>query len=245
MKKLPLSRTPFTSSLYPKFIREHIYLKTNPKIQKIFPLIGLPKMETKMIKGKKVVFSSDPWDIATMSMRGVNSCQKWVMRDSYWYRYDIVHCKRLIGSIIDPCCAIIYVSDGTKTEYGEKMLSRMVVRFIINRETGKGTLFADTLYGIQENNKSIFNFLSTHRGSHHLDFNPGGRHEFGISELTKKYFIPANATLNKVSPPYRSYRDVKIPYSPVGKVIKAPKKVKELFIGKNKFIEPKKTKKKQ
>ena len=88
----------------------------------------------------KIVFSSDgstgAWDIATMSMRGVQSCQSW----------DSDYSKSLIGSVADPFVGIIYMTSGSNTKYGSKMIKRCVVRFAINEETRKPFLFLDVMY---------------------------------------------------------------------------------------------------
>jgi hypothetical protein len=68
----------------------------------------------------KIVFSSDPWDILSMSMRGIESCMRW----------DSSHAKCLVGSVLDPYAAVIYITDGKKTPYGPKMLYRSVVRLV-------------------------------------------------------------------------------------------------------------------
>src|ERR1700691_2673713 len=137
MKLIPLSTNKFTHFAYPKFLREHAYLKTNPTIQKVFPLIGLPNASYPIRRPNKrasklsVVFSSDPWDMTTMSMRGIESCQSWGRFGDYNdydnYMPQNAHCRKLTGSIIDPCCAIIYITDHTPTQYGSKMLARAVV----------------------------------------------------------------------------------------------------------------------
>src|ERR1700722_2268192 len=80
----------------------------------------------------KIVFSSDGadgiWDIATMSMRGVSSCQSW---DG-----EYKHC--LIGSLIDPFVGIVYLTSGAKfNKYGSKMIKRCIVRFAVNEKTRK------------------------------------------------------------------------------------------------------------
>jgi hypothetical protein len=81
------------------------------------------------LKNLSIVFSAAnknaAWDMATISMRGIKSCQAWRKT-----RYS----KRLIGSILDPCAGVIYLTDGKKTKYGSRMLGRMVVRFIIYAE---------------------------------------------------------------------------------------------------------------
>jgi hypothetical protein len=88
----------------------------------------------------KIVFSSDgvdgAWDIATMSMRGIQSCQSW----------DGDYSKCLIGSVVDPFVGIIYLTSDAKTKYGSKMIKRCIVRFAVNEETKKPFLFLDTMY---------------------------------------------------------------------------------------------------
>lgn len=67
------------------------------------------------LDGLTLKFSADPWDIATMSMRGITSCMAW----------SSSHSRSLVGSILDPCCGIIYLErkDG-------QMVARSVVRVV-------------------------------------------------------------------------------------------------------------------
>lgn len=78
-----------------------------------------------------IVFSSDPWDLLTMSMRGINSCMEWFSTNS----------TSLKGSILDPGCAMIYLTDGKASRsiqsfrgqvpcLGPRMLIRSIVRLI-------------------------------------------------------------------------------------------------------------------
>jgi hypothetical protein len=88
------------------------------------------------------VFSSDgkegAWDIGTMSMRGIRSCQSW--NDG-----EYSHCT--IGSVIDPFVGIIYLTSGAKyNEYGSKMIRRCIVRFVINSKTNSPYLLLDNMY---------------------------------------------------------------------------------------------------
>lgn len=89
----------------------------------------------------KIVFSSDgvegAWDIATMSMRGVRSCQSW--------GGEYCHCT--IGSVIDPFVGIVYLTSGAKySEHGSKMIRRALVRFVINSKSGKPYFLLDYMY---------------------------------------------------------------------------------------------------
>ena len=93
------------------------------------------------VDGKmNVVFSSDgvegAWDLLTMSMRGINSCQSWGGQ----------YHKCTIGSVLDPFTGIIYLTSGTKTPNGTKMLRRCVVRFIVDSFTKRPCIFLEYMY---------------------------------------------------------------------------------------------------
>jgi hypothetical protein len=89
----------------------------------------------------RIVFSSSDdvgvWDIATMSMRGIDSCQSW----------DGSYRRNLIGSIIDPFVAVIYVTNN-KNYYklGKEMIYRCVVRYVVNQTTNKPALLLEPMY---------------------------------------------------------------------------------------------------
>lgn len=87
----------------------------------------------------KIVFSSDRkegvWDLATMSMRGTPSCMSWAQRKAY----------HLVGSIIDPYCGIIYLTNGIDDGYGPNMNCRAVVRYVIHPKLGP-VLFLEKIY---------------------------------------------------------------------------------------------------
>lgn len=91
----------------------------------------------------KIVFSSDgvngAWDIATMSSRGIRSCQSW---EGGEYK----HCT--IGSVIDPFVAIMYMTSGVQdtSGYGSKMMRRCIVRFVIDGSKNKPFLLLDQMY---------------------------------------------------------------------------------------------------
>jgi hypothetical protein len=148
----------FQSKSYPKFIRKSKALKALPKPDKIFPLIGLKNhklalSKTKLAhpfgKGHTLYFSSTGtkgyWDIATMSMRGVNSCMNW---EDYKEDDDCDdNCLALVGSLVDPYVAVIYVSDGSKTKYGKRIVARCVVRFVVDAKS-KPHIFLEPLYRV-------------------------------------------------------------------------------------------------
>lgn len=92
-------------------------------------------------KQYKVVFSSTgeegAWDIGTMSMRGIISCQAWTSPQS----------RGLIGSIASKFVGVIYIASGQNIDpYGSKMLYRSIVRFIIDKASKKPALLLDTIY---------------------------------------------------------------------------------------------------
>lgn len=99
------------------------HLEDECGINEILDLIELGiGLELSWKKNLKIVFSSHPWDIATMSMRGIRSCQAWNKPQK----------NHLIGSILDPNVAVIYLTDGKPHKnYGPKMLARSVVRLCI------------------------------------------------------------------------------------------------------------------
>jgi hypothetical protein len=89
-------------------------------------------------KSLKLVFSSDGpqgmWDIATMSQgRGIMSCMNW----------SSDRATSLLGSMVDPFAGIIYITDGSKTKNGYKMLYRSVVRLT---EGDKKTILIERIY---------------------------------------------------------------------------------------------------
>jgi hypothetical protein len=90
----------------------------------------------------KIVFSSDgtdgAWDIATMSCRGIRSCQS-------WQGGEYKHCT--IGSVIDPFVGIIYMTSGGKyNQFGTKMMKRAIVRFAVDDRKSTPFLLIDRMY---------------------------------------------------------------------------------------------------
>jgi len=211
-----------TSKHYPDFIRESKELKEFKRKESIFPKIGLKNSE-KVVGDLTVVFSGTGnkalWDIATMSMRGISSCQSW--------SGFTIHCQKLVGSMLDPCCGIIYTTTGANTKRGPLMQSRSVVRFVI-KGSGKNkhaAILIENTYGawdkvgparilfenyIKEKTKNKFPIIHSTRGYGHLG-----------------YTIPATKQIKAVKPSFRSYRDSGIKYS-VGKTLYNMVKLEEL-----------------
>jgi hypothetical protein len=99
-----------------------------PKIEDFYQFKEFSTKNVPALK-YKVRFASDgsegAWDIATMSMRGINSCQTWGGGNS----------THIVGSIVDPFTGIIYLTSGGKfNEHGSKMIRRCVVRFVVDEK---------------------------------------------------------------------------------------------------------------
>jgi hypothetical protein len=136
----------------PEWMRNNPALTNNNKLKKIFPSLGLKNEVVKdftTINGvsHSLIFSSDNvrglWDIATMSMRGVSSCMHW----------ENPHSVHVIGSVIDPCAAIAYLTDGKKTSHGLSIIKRVFVRLIF---TGNENLTDPGGYPVPGNKPTIY-----------------------------------------------------------------------------------------
>jgi hypothetical protein len=108
---------------------------------KIFSKENIPNKEF------NIVFSSEgeegAWDIATMSMRGIKSCQRW----------DGEYPRCLIGSILSKFVGIIYLTSGVQADpnagfnnLGTKMMRRCVVRYAVDADEGKPCILIDKMY---------------------------------------------------------------------------------------------------
>jgi hypothetical protein len=145
-----ISSAKFLSSRFgkrlPVWIRTHSWFTANPTITKVFPQIGLTNDYVKEayndpVYGKlDLVFASDGvsglWDLATMSMRGVLSCMHW----------DNRHSTHLIGTIVDPFTAVIYLTDNKKTPYGRSIIKRALVRLTYHYLNDAPVLFIERPY---------------------------------------------------------------------------------------------------
>lgn len=108
----------------PSTIVQHSVFEHIKEINKIFPSLGLENNREYYNDTYDIGFSSSDekglWDIATMSMRGVRSCMRWGSK----------HHTHLVGSIIDPFCGIIYLTNRKRNKYGCLFKKRAVVRFV-------------------------------------------------------------------------------------------------------------------
>jgi len=139
---------------------------------------------------KYIYFSSDgldgAWDIATMSQRGIRSCQSW----------NGAYKQCLVGSILDPYVAVMYyASDKDDTNYGPKMIRRCVVRMIVNSKTREPALFLDYMYPSPDTNilNAFKNFLEE-KTHHKFEIITN---ENGTADLTN-YFLPKSKVIDKL-----------------------------------------------
>lgn len=202
-----------TSDQYPEFIRANDALKKFSKQEKIFPKIGLKNSSEAIsgtvidrgwdFKNARIVFSGNGnkclWDLATMSMRGIESCQKWT--SSY------AHC--LAGSMIDPYAGIIYITDDDNYEHGTRMIKRSVVRFVVNKKNKKPAILIERVYphnydtGVADAN--TFNLFKSF-------IKKKINNKFPIIRSRSGHFIPITKAVNSLPKYDYSYRDSKIGY---------------------------------
>lgn len=140
----------------PDWIKESAYW--TPTIEKVYPGLGLEnfressgKEVTPLVPYEQgpggsfnpnpskapppvkmdVVFSSDGadglWDILTMSMRGVSSCKHWDNKQ---------HSKAIVSTAVHPTIGIIYLTDGSMTEYGLSINRRSLIYYSDNASWG-------------------------------------------------------------------------------------------------------------
>jgi hypothetical protein len=172
----------------------------------------------KKLKDKQslnIIFSAEgkdgAWDIATMSMRGIDSCQSWYSRRAH----------HLIGSITDPCCAIMYLEDPTHSlAYGTKMLYRTVVRYVVHEQYGP-YLFMEQLYPYSsdefETNAIMVMFALLLHSKTKMNVLYRGC-ALKSNNVCMSLFIPTTeAVKNNIHS--ASYRDSQIPYKSASKFI--------------------------
>jgi hypothetical protein len=203
---------------YPKFIRQNDVVKEFANQKRVWQQLGLKNCSKQLNKNSKIVFTGSGnralWDIATMSMRGINSCQKW----NSGYR------RCLIGSMVDPYVGIIYITNGKRTKYGSNMIRRSVVRLVINTSTRKPAIMIERVYlpydyydydGTTQNitTKNEFKKFIKERVGEKLPV----IYAEDVSTFTCDYFIPTTKPVAKLTSPKRSYRDSRTPYRSVVK----------------------------
>lgn len=196
--------------VYNRLAEELATLKRGAKLRKLEKVALFKAFSSVNIPTDKfsIVFSSDGtdglWDIATMSMRGITSCQRWQGQ----YR----HC--LIGSIVDPFTAVIYLTSGTNyKQLGAKMIRRSVVRFVVNNLGKKPYILVDRVYPSydEEAVKKFIEFITRKTGGRFdVVYGPNMN-----NELHQNSYIPkfnAGEILSKFpGSNLFSYQDTKVP----------------------------------
>ena len=165
---------------------------------KAFSNANIPANEHKM------VFSSDGvdgvWDIATMSMRGISSCQSW----------NSSNAKHLVGSMLDPFTGILYITSGSKIgDIGTKMFRRSLVRLVVNERTKKESLLIERMYPSYDSNvaKTFKEFL--------VRKTDGKYSVIDTSDMvlnTETHYSPCSSTIRSLPVDHRPYCDSKIEY---------------------------------
>lgn len=167
-----------------------------------------------------LVFSSSgeegAWDIGTISMRGVTSCQSWNAPQS----------RGLIGSIASKFVGVIYLSSDQQIPgYGSKMLNRSLVRFAINKHTKKPALILDRMY--PNHNKDTFNaFKKALSEKSGLEVHSTYNEEYSAkaANIAGDFYIPEEPSRTFLKAGEFSYMDFAIPVAPHSPSIKKPAK---------------------
>jgi hypothetical protein len=203
---------------YPNFMHHSGSRKVLEKYARqprIWPKIGLRNCRSPIrYNGRdcEIVFSGSGlkavWDIATMSQRGIYSCQSW----------DGSYRTRLIGSMVDPFLGIMYITDGARNAYGKQMLARALVRFVISK-AGKASLLIERMYGAATY-ETFSAFLREKTGN-----------KFPIDHVYVsgwRSFIPRSAAVKQLPITSISYRDSRVPYLTHPKYDSVQKVAKEI-----------------
>lgn len=154
----------------------------------------------------RICFSSDGteglWDIATMSMRGISSCQTWGGGNA----------THVVGSMVDPFTGIIYLTSGVKHgTYGTKMLRRCVVRFVVNEKSKKQYIYLERMYpALDQGTKDTFiKFIEKKTDKKYpVIYGPD---VYGRTEMNGNY-VPMAGIIKGMQPQDHPYRDSGMPY---------------------------------
>lgn len=153
-----------------------------------------------------IVFSSSgeegAWDIGTISMRGVTSCQSWNAPQS----------RGLIGSIASKFVGVIFLASEQEVPgYGSKMLNRSLVRFAIHKTTKKPALLIDRMYP-NPNNDTIAAFKKALKDKSGLDVYSTNDIENDNQNVNicSQYYIPDEPSRTHLKQGEFSYMDYAI-----------------------------------
>ncbi len=153
-----------------------------------------------------IAFSSSgeegAWDIGTISMRGITSCQSWNAPQS----------RGLIGSISSKFVGVMYLASEQEIPgYGSKMLNRSMVRFAIHKTTRKPVLVLDRMYP-SENKDTMAAFKKVLKEKSGLDVYSTYDGSSGYTQnLATEYYIPDEPSRKHLKQGEFSYMDFAIP----------------------------------
>lgn len=181
-------------------------LRIGAKISKLDTIPTFKEFSSDNVPSKKmyIVFSSDGldglWDIATMSMRGIKSCQSWTSRSKYK--------TNIIGSIVDPFTGVIYLTTGKDVNHlGSKMINRCVVRLVVDKTTRKPSIVVDRMYPVWNNNvANLFDDFIRRKTDNKLDVILAPNSVYG--KLNNVY-CPHSKVHDKLTKTTKSYMDTK------------------------------------
>lgn len=150
----------------------------------------------------KIRFSSDGseglWDIATMSMRGISSCQTWGTGNS----------SHLVGSMVDPFTAIMYLTSGGKyNDHGTKMIRRCIVRFVVDEKKKVPFIAIERMYPSMEKG-SLDKFIEF------LKERTDNKFDIVYLPESRRYgmYVPMSKIVGALPPHEQPYRDSQIVY---------------------------------
>jgi hypothetical protein len=157
-----------------------------------------------------VVFSSEgkdgAWDIATMSMRGIRSCQRW----------DGEYPTCLIGSILSKFIGVIYLTSGAEVDdyrdektgaiykkLGSKMMRRCVVRYAIDADEKQPCILIDKMYPDPPEKEILVAFTNAIKSRVKIPVH----YAPDLGNRLKHIYLPHEEIREGVSDRYWSYQD--------------------------------------
>lgn len=174
-----------------------------------------------LAKDLYVVFSASgdegAWDIATMSMRGVSSCQTWdgdavSDEETAGARRRDCYNQKLVGSIVSSNVGVIYLTSGKDFNgMGEKIIRRSIVRFAIDTDIPadkeNGVVVIDRMFDSWNPliAKAFVNAIQKRTKLRVIDLTD----KDGSKEALESLMLPVEES--PVSEKSRSYQDSKIP----------------------------------
>ena len=172
------------------------------KVQELdtLPTFKIFSKENVSCKDYSIIFSSDrqegAWDLLTMSMRGIRSCQRW----------DGEHRQCVIGSIVSKFIGIIYITSGHDVDgLGAKMLKRCIVRYVIDSDTKKPAIILDKMYpDFDEDILKAFMDSISKKTSIPVYYGPK------LGKLIRSFYLPYEEMRANFTEAKWSYQDINI-----------------------------------